>query len=94
MAEIKVFYNEDCQLCPPYLEDIQRCSKKFSHSCELLSLQKNPLDIIADLQLLRESGHAISSLPFFVVSDGEHKYSYEGIFPPKIISEILEKFKS
>lgn len=94
MAEIKVFYNEDCQLCPPYLEDIEKCSKKFSHSCELLSLQKNPLDIIADLQLLRESGHAISSLPFFVVSDGEHKYSYEGILSTDIISEVLEKFKS
>ena len=94
MAKINVFYNEDCQLCPPYLEDIQRSSKKFNHSCELASLQKNPLDIIADLQLLRELGHSISSLPFFVVSDGEHQYSYEGILPAKIISEVLEKFRS
>ena len=94
MAEIKVFYNEDCQLCPPYLEDIQRCSTKFNHSCKILSLQKNPLDIIGDLQSLRDSGHGISSLPFFVISDGEHRYSYEGILPLDTISEVLQRFQS
>ena len=94
MADIKVFYNEDCQQCPPYLDNLQRCSEKFSHTCEAMSLQDNPLDIISDLQSLRESGHTISSLPFFIVSDGKYKYSYEGILPLDVIDHILKKFIS
>lgn len=94
MADVKVFYNEDCQQCPPYLDNIKRSSKRFNLSWEILSLQENPLDVVQSLQHLRESGHVISSLPFFVVSDGEHEYSYEGILSLKVITDVLEKFKS
>lgn len=94
MADIKVYYNEDCQLCPPYLDSLQILSEKFNHTCETLSLQKNPLCIIEDLQSLRESGHSLSSLPFFVISDEEYQYSYEGILSDEIISGVLEKFRS
>ena len=92
MAKVNVFYSEDCQLCPPYLEDLERLSNEFSHQCETLSLQGNPLAVAGVLQHLREMGHTISSLPFFVVSDGEHKYSYEGILSPDVIGEVLKKF--
>ena len=94
MADVKVFYNEDCQQCPPYLDNLQRCSEKFSHTCEVMSLQDNPLDVVQSLQDLRESGHTVSSLPFFIVAEKECKYSYEGILPLDVIDHILKKFIS
>lgn len=92
MARVKVYYNEDCPACPPYLEAIKKTSLNCSHTCEITSLQESPLDIIKNLQTLRELGHTISSLPFFVVSDDNHQYSYEGILSSKVIEEVLEKF--
>jgi hypothetical protein len=92
MAKVNVFYSEDCQLCPPYLDDLNRLSNEFNHQCETLSLQGNPLAVAAVLQHLRETGHTISSLPFFVVSKGEQKYSYEGILSSYVMAEVLEKF--
>lgn len=92
MAKINVFYNEDCQQCPPYLDDLDRLSNRFNHSCETISLQVNPLAVMSVLQHLRETGHVISSLPFFTVSDGENTYSYEGILSSHVIDEVLKKF--
>ncbi len=92
MAKVKVYYNEDCTACPPYLADLHEHCSANSHICEIVSLQLNPSDIISHLQSLRESGHSISSLPFFVVSDGEHEYSYEGILKSETIAEVLNHF--
>ena len=94
MAEVKVYYNEDCPACPPYLDNLRELTEKHDHTCEIFSLGKDPLIIIEDLQFLRDQGHSVTVLPFFVVSDEENKYSYEGILSKGIISEVLSKFGS
>jgi hypothetical protein len=92
MAEVKVYYNEQCQNCGPYLADMQHYSDANKHNCKFISLQSNPSSVISDLQSLRATGHVVSSFPFFVVMDGEHTYSYEGILDTEIIVNILRKF--
>lgn len=92
MAAIKVYYSEDCPACPSYLKDISQLAEKHEHTCELFSLGKDPLIIIEDLQFLRDKGHSVSVLPFFVISDNKNKYSYEGILSRGIISDVLSNF--
>lgn len=92
MAKVNVFYDEDCQRCPPYLHDLERLSGEFNHSCETLSLQGNPLAMVSVIRRLVETGHPISSLPFFTISDDKGTYSYEGILSSDVIGEVLKKF--
>ncbi len=92
MAKVKVYYNEQCQNCGPYLADLKKHSADNKLSCDFISLQSSPSEIITYLQSLRSEGHVVSSFPFFVVLDGEHTYSYEGILDTEIIVNILRKF--
>lgn len=92
MADVKVFYSEDCPQCPPYLDDLKRLSDKFDHTCETLSLQGNPFAVVTVLGRLRDVGHSISSLPFFIVTSDGIQYSYEGILSENTICEVLKKF--
>lgn len=92
MAEIKVYYNEQCQNCGQYLRDLKTLSAENKLSCEFISLQSSPSGIITYLQSLRSEGHVVSSFPFFVVLDGENTYSYEGILSTEVITNIIRKF--